>query len=173
MAEEVNHLEDARESLNRVLSYDVDSMHRENDLGAAFSFRSAIAPTKRVIGIFKNVRGSTLHELPPNELDKIRTQADGIFQILQSVQDFDHTKPENTVEQRDAIVTNIENQHQKVFSVLMPIVSFLDIKGTDFADLETNARAAVQQARDEADAAKQQIENFAQQADQALRQTAR
>jgi len=168
-SEETDQLLDIKAAIDRIVHYPVEHMHRESELGKSYSFRTAIEPTRSVIAIFERLPQATLHELPIAELNLIENQATNFYSLLKTIEDFDSTAPENTPQKRDEIVGKIAGHHQKIFSQLMPVISYLTVRGTDFSALETDARVAVQKAKDEARTAKESVEASAAQAEAALK----
>jgi hypothetical protein len=166
--EEISIIESTRQSLKRLAEYDVSSLSRKEELGKTFSFDTAIEPATRVIGIFKQIPTHLLKDLPDNELVIIQEFSDSFFHLLNQIHEFDPQHPNMNTSQRDAIVTNIENHYQHVFTKLFPYISYLSVRMSDFTALEIDARAAVQQAKDEANAAKDEVSEYATQAEEAL-----
>jgi membrane protein implicated in regulation of membrane protease activity len=142
-------IESTRDSLERVQEYDTDQIPRP-ELGAHLVFDKAVEPAKNIIFIFRQISINHIDALGQPELQIIKTQADGFYNILATIEAFDPEKPENNAARRDQIVDQLIAQKDKIFSQLHPIISYLTARMTDFSQLEHDARAAVQAAKDEA-----------------------
>lgn len=166
MAEETNQLEDTISSLNRVTNYDTDELPRKADLGTTYAFTDAVAPVKKVIGVFARIPLQNLSELPTTELKLIESTADQFYGLLERIEEFD---PEtNGIADKQQIIDSLNKQHQSVFTKIFPIISYLTVRTTDFSALEEDARAAVQKAKKEASAAKEAINDASNEANKAL-----
>jgi len=142
-------LKNAKESLERIVGYDLKGISREKELGEKLSFKLAIDPIKRVISVFKQLSIDHLGELADAQLQIIQQQADAFYNLVESIRTFD-ADGTGTPSIRDQLITNIVSNRQKVFTALFPFISYLTVRMTDFSKLESDARAAVQATKDEA-----------------------
>lgn len=145
--QELSQLDKTKRALSDVLEYDLSSITRREELGQTFSFERAVLPAKQIVGIFRLIPTSHLEELPEKELQIIQQAADSFTNLLESIHEFDPENPTDNTVRRDQIVDNIIGQYQPLFSKLFPLISYLTARSTDFSALETDARAAVQEAK--------------------------
>lgn len=170
MADETK-LEQAQASLARMQDFETGELERL-DLGKSFNFKDAVAPAERLISVFQKVPMDSLSELPDQELAKIQTQADAIFNIFTQISEFDETQ-QNATTARDTIINNLSNQYQKTFSNLMPFISYGVARTVDFQRLETEGRAALQGIKDQTANVLSEIETSKTDASNALEEIKR
>lgn len=139
---------EAGDALRRVQDFDPHSLVREADLGK-LALRGAVAPAQRVIDLFKLIRPSHVLFFPQNQQDTIRDQANAFFNLLDRTLKFDvESASPSPSEAKDEIIRNLELQFQPIFDALFPLLSFASIRSLDFSQLERDARAASQAAKD-------------------------
>ena len=66
--QEITALAETTDSLKRIQTFDVEALPREQDLGTELNFREAIEPAKRLMGLYKQISISCLHDLPGQHL---------------------------------------------------------------------------------------------------------
>lgn len=170
---ESSQVEKTKQSILNLTEYDLTNLPRRDDLGTALSFEKAVGPSREVINLFKRIPTQNLSELPQTELKLLETTADSFFAILEKIESFNSDTLNSST--RDSVVKQIVDQFQPIFTKLFPLISYLTIRTTDFAELETNARAAVQSAKKEAKAATVDVAQLAKEAEavmDAIRATA-
>lgn len=168
MSEQHTQLEITTEALQSLINFDVSSLVRKEDLGSTFSFDNIVQPAKRVIGLFKLIPQSNLSDLPDNELKIIQTSVDSFTNLLNSVQTFNPSDPNDNTNKRDQIIQNVRDQYQPLFTKLFPLISFLTARSTDFSQLESDARAAVQAAKREASTVVSEVQAHGEEAKKTL-----
>ena len=148
-----DHLKAATESLQRIQNFNANELPRTDKLGADLNFIEAVPHAERVIGLFQQIPIQYLAELPDPNLVKIKSEADALYNLLNQALDFDAKQgdPFNT---RTNLISNIRAQYEPAFEALSPIIAWASSRQRDFGALEREARAAVQAAKDRADAAK-------------------
>lgn len=159
-------LEQTRTSIREVTEYDLEKLPRRAELGSTRAFDKAVAPARKVVGIFEKIPLQNLDELPDNELKVLKQQADAFFSLLEKIELTDSDTI--TAASRDNLVAQLESQHQPIFSKLYPLIAYVVIRTTDFGELETNARASVQAARTDAKVAIKEVEKLKTEADEIM-----
>lgn len=140
---------EAGDALRRVQDFDPESLVREADLGKKFALRDAVAPAQRVIDLFKLIRPSQVGFFPKDQQDLVRDQANAFYNLLDKTLTFDIESASPTpTEAKDEAVRVLDSQFQPIFNALFPLISFANIRSLDFAQLERDARAATQAAKD-------------------------
>lgn len=143
-------LGEARNSLERIQSFECQSLVRREELGK-YAFDDAVPPAKRIVDLFNTLKIGSLVYFPDNQLSQIRDVANGAFSTFQSVVNFDVESAKPTVTQaQEALTQSLVDQFQHAFNNLFPLISFSTIRAQDFSSLEREARSAVQTARDQA-----------------------
>lgn len=165
-------LEEAQESLDRVQNFDASVLSRRDELGASFSFDDAVPSAEKAIGIFRKVPNESLKELGSRQLEIIKTQADALYNSFDQVRVFDPHQ-ENAAGVRNQIINEINGSYETVFRQLHPLISYGVARTVDFNRLETEARAALQNIKDQTVTAVDEIENLKAEADSALEEIKR
>ena len=141
--------ESAKVSLVRMQEFDVSNLPREAELGKSYSFSAAVEPASRLVELFKRLSPEALNDFGKNQLVQLQQQADGTFNLLNSVLQFD-PKQGNAHDIQQSIIQNIANTYQGVFDVLHPLMAYSLHKSADFQRLDSEARATLQKIKDDA-----------------------
>lgn len=148
MATESEHqeaLSKLRELLRELTELDPEeNLVRGAALGEA-SFRPGIPTFERTLNLFRELQSSDLSILPTGVIQQISTRAQTALNQFEQVQNFTLAQEQNPVAARDHLITTIENEYDKHFQVLEPHINYLLVKQTDFAAIEEQARATIQQ----------------------------
>ncbi len=148
----MSQLEVTQESLARMQAFDAKSLAREEDLGRNFDFSAIVAPASKLIRLYNQLGLSTLEDLPDGILIQIKQTADADFNRFQQALDFDPTTVENQnpKQPRDQIVQQVVSAYDPTFQKLFPFISYGTSKSVDFQRMENEARAMLQNVKDEA-----------------------
>lgn len=142
---------EAENALERVQSFDPQSLVRREDLGK-YAFDRAVEPSRRVVSLFQTLPISHLDYLPDQQVTAVRDTANSFYNLLDKFAEFDVASAEpNVTEAQNQLVTSLDKQFQSAFNQLSPIIAFTTARSQDFAALEQNARAAAQAAKDAAE----------------------
>lgn len=149
MAELNGEGSEAGDALRRVQEFDPNSLVREAELGKKFALTGAVEPAQRVIDLFRLIRPSQIQYFPTDQQNIIRDQANAFYNLLERTSQFDvEGASPSPSEARENIIVSIEAQFQPIFNALYPLIAFASIRSLDFAELEREARAASQGAKD-------------------------
>lgn len=157
--------QETAEALARMQSFDTSLLPRERELGSVVNFTGAVAPAERLIALYKRIALTVLDDLPLNQLTQLIQQANNDYRLLKQVMDFQPGRPVN---ERDALVNQLDQAYQQSFPILQPYVSFSVSKSTDFQGLERQARATIQAVSDLGDKLTQELKNKSQEAERVL-----
>lgn len=148
----MSQLEKTQESLSRMQAFDVKSLAREEELGRNFDFSAIVAPASRLVRLYNQLGLSTLDDFPDAILTQIKQIADADFSRFQQALDFDPTKVENQnpTQPRDQIIKQVAAAYDTTFQKLFPFISYGTSKSVDFQRMENEARAMLQNVKDEA-----------------------
>lgn len=149
MSDEAKSREEAAESLSRLQEFDPTSLVREKELGASLNFRNVVDPARRLIELYNRLSPAALQDLPPQQLNQVRNQANSDFQLFQAILDFE-TAQANPHDVREQLVNKVIAAYQPAFNTLHPLVSYSLHRSADFQRLDQDARATIQSIRDQA-----------------------
>lgn len=136
-------------SLKRMQEFDADSLPREAELGKTYSFNDAVEPAIRLIELFKRLSPESLDDFGITQLNQLTGQTDACFNLFDQILTFD-AKQGNAHNVKQALLQKIYASHQAAFDVMLPFVGYSLHKSADFQRLDSEARAALQKIKDEA-----------------------
>lgn len=116
--------EETQKSLERMQTFDVDSLPRENELGNRFSFREVVPPARRLIELYERLALSALDDLPLQQLQQIRDYANQDYSRLEQIVAFDPTQ-QNAIGVHQQYIEQIRSAYQGAFNILHPSIHFI------------------------------------------------
>ena len=142
-------LEETKRSLERIQSFNPESLIRRDILGIN-AFDDAVAAAKRIIDLFAILPVGHLVHFPDDQLVQIRDTANNAFRNFEDILNFnvDSALP-NVPQARDTLIQSLRNVFQPTFNVLSPLIAFSTARAQDFSAMEREARAAVKAAMDQ------------------------
>lgn len=152
MEVKMSQLEETQESLSRMQAFDAKTLAREDELGRNFDFSAIVAPASKLIRLYNQLGLSTLDDFPDAILGQIKVQADADFNRFQQALDFDPTtvQNQNPTQPRDNLIQQVISAYDPAFQKLFPFISYGTSKSVDFQRMENEARAMLQNVKDEA-----------------------
>ena len=163
--EEEQKQQEATESLSRMQEFNTSQLPNEKKLGSVLNFTGAVEPADRLVALYQRISPTILPDLPLNHLTKLWQQANSDFNILKQIMDFEPGKPVN---ERDVLITQLENAYQQAFNKLEAYISFSASKATDFQSLEREARAMIQSVQDQGEKLANELDSKGEQAEKIL-----
>lgn len=166
----MSQVDNTQESLSRMQAFDPKSLAREEELGRNFDFSDIVAPASKLIRLYNQLGVSTLDDFPDAILSQIKQQADADFNRFQQVLEFDPTTVENQnpKQPRDQLVQQVKAAYDNAFNKLFPFISYGTSKSVDFQRMENEARAMLQNVKDEASGITEQLSEHQDQAQEVL-----
>lgn len=158
-------IEEIKEALLRMQQFDVETLPRIKELGTSMSFDGAVEPATRLIQLYNQLPVETLESISVTQLNTVKKICNNDFSVLNEALTLE---PGNPVDVRDNIIKKIQQCYDPTFDALHPVISYSVRKSTDFAKLETDARAALQSIEDKANALETSMENHEEQARKVL-----
>lgn len=139
--------QEAKESLERVQSFQTETLRRTEDLGAQLHFGDAIEPAQRLVDLFRRLSVEALQDFPDPVLNEIKNQANNVFNLFKQIVDF---SPEsgNPKQQRQQIVSQLVGAYPGTFQGLHPFIAYSLHRAADFQRLDSVARATLQSVED-------------------------
>ncbi len=158
----------ASASLQRVQDFDPTSLSRREALGSVFEFSAAVEPARQLIALFRRIPLASIDEFPETEREQIKSAADNIYKIFDQIVQFDAGLPD-AKQRHENIVSQISGQYQSCFSRLFPFVSYAMARTVDFNEIEAQARATLQQIKDESAQTIESLSSAKQQSEEILK----
>ena len=139
---------EAGDALRRVQTFDPESLVRESELGFKFALRECVEPARKVIDLFKLITPSQISYFPLDQQNQILTLSNGFYSLLDQCLKFDIEAQPAPTDAKNTLVQQIIAQYQPIFNQIYPLISFVSARTQDFSQLERDARAATQSAKD-------------------------
>lgn len=143
--DEQNARKEALSSLKRIQTFDPQVLVREKELGVK-NFADAVEPSQRLIDLYRRVTHRALDDFPTGKLSQLKQRANSDYQLFDQILTFDVDKPTS---ERDALIQRLHSVYNDTFEVLHPLISYSLYRAADFQRLESDARAALQEVRDQ------------------------
>lgn len=168
MGERDKALAKLRELLGQIAAVDAEAeLVRADDLGQA-NFRSAVPALRQTIELFSELRASDLEVFPAPVLNQLTERAELSLKTFDELRSFSLEGQQDVMAARDQLVQRVEKEYASHFTVLEPHINYLLVKQTDFAAMEGQARAAIQQLEDFTRQKQQEQESIRQEMEQTL-----
>jgi hypothetical protein len=156
-----------REALERVQTFEPETLGRVDDLGRQMNFAEAVKPAEAIIAIYKRIPMSALPDFTDGQLNAILAQANADYNVFKQILDFNAASGD-AVGTRSNILTNIKARRDQLFDQLWQYVAYGVARITDTSLLETQARATIQGIEDQAAKLTEQLTKAKSDADGAL-----
>lgn len=139
--------EQARSALDQALggisTITSESLIRTSELGTALDFRSGVPVFERTLRLFRDLKEANLDNVPLSFLIPLKQSTDEAVTAFQQIQQFSPAGQNNPAQIRDQLINTVENQYQNHFARISPVIAYSVRKGTDFEQLERNARTTL------------------------------
>lgn len=155
------------EALERVQTFDAETLGRVDDLGRQMNFADAVKPAQAIIAVYKRIPMSALPDFTDGQLNAILAQANADYSIFKQILDFNAASAD-AAGTRTNILNNIKVRRDQVFDQLWHFVAYGVARITDTSLLETQARATIQGIEDQAAKLTEQLTKAKSDADSAL-----
>lgn len=165
VAESVQLLDRAKNSLKRIQEFDLAKLPREAELGAELNLKDAVEPARRLVDLYKKLSISSLDDFPDQFLTNISSSADSDFNLLDTALGY---KASTGVDERDRLINALKNRYDPCFSGLVSYITYSMYKSTDFALLEEKSRSVIQSIQDESKEIFEEIEAYKRESAEAL-----
>jgi len=150
-------------SLARIQDFDTTSLPRTEELGSSLDFRRAVDPANDLISLYKQIPRDAVRHLNQQFASTLKNRSNIDFKLFNDVLTFDANQS-NPSDARDNLIKKIEDAYNGSFNDLHPIISYTTGRHTDFAKLGDDARAAIQEIEDKAEALKTDLIEKSEQA---------
>lgn len=160
-------LDGARESLTRVQAYDASKLGREAQLGA-LNFRDAIGPAQEIVSTFQRINTDALNFFSTSQLNLLKNQADGFFNLLQAMTNWDLASSSNARGEQQSFIDQMKNTRDSVVDSLAALISYSLASSLDLSSSQQQVRAVLQAFADERQKALDEISKVKSEADAVL-----
>ena len=155
------------EALERVQTFDPETLGRVDDLGRQMNFAEAVKPAEAIIAIYRRIPMSALPDFTDIQLNAILVQANADYNVFKQILDFNAASSDAVVT-RANILVSIKVRRDQLFDQLWQYVAYGVARITDTSLLETQARATIQGIQDQAANLTEQLTKAKTDADTAL-----
>ncbi len=125
-------LNQVNERLEKMLSYSIEELTREEELGTQFSFKEIEEDFVKIIDLFKRVKEVNLQEVPYSLLNAINAQINEAITYFDQVKTFDPTV-NNAANTRTGLINNIQNKYDSYYTHSVPILSIGLLNSNDLS----------------------------------------
>lgn len=140
-------LEEAVKSLERIQSFDPNTLVRVQELGTAKNFTNVVPPSQRLIDLYRRLSSRALEDFPDDKLNQVKERANSDYQLFQQILQF---HADQTTADRDALIASVVQSYIPVFNTLHPLIAYSLHRSADFQRLESDARSTLQSVQDRA-----------------------
>ena len=141
MADKNQLLEEANQALQRMQTFDVETLPRVVELGQDINFQSAVDPAKRLVDLYKRLAANSLDDLSQTALQQLKDRANNDFSLFKQALDFKLATQSNPQSTRDSIVGQIASSYDQSFQILHPYIAYSLHRSADFQRLDSDARS--------------------------------
>jgi len=125
-------LNQVNERLEKILSYSIEELIREEELGTQFSFKEIEDIIVKIIDLFKRVKEVNLQEVPYSLLNSFNGQINQAITYFDQAKTFD-PKLNNASATRTGIINNIQNKYDNYYTHSVPILSIGLLNSNDLS----------------------------------------
>lgn len=153
-------------SLDRIKEFDIGKLPQKGRLGET-NFEAAVEPAGRIQELFRQIPTESLEMFPEKQRGIVKQQADAFYNQLEEVMNFTLDEG-NVTGRRDDIVNRLKKQFQSYFDNLWTHVAYIASRSQDFDALNRQARALLQEIKDETKSERERLANTADDAQDIL-----
>ena len=148
-----------RSEINEFLKIDREELYGEKRLHQlSFNYHGK-EQFEAIFGLIEDLSKCHFDRVPQNKISLIRSRLQiykEIFERAKNLNLQDDSSPKNT---RASIVQELENNYNQFFSEASSVISFSNQAGTDFKQVEREARQTLEQVKAHSEEQKKQMEN--------------
>tara|TARA_B100000809_G_scaffold200916_1_gene201332 strand:- start:1872 stop:2870 length:999 start_codon:yes stop_codon:yes gene_type:complete len=115
-------LGEVNERIEKMLSFSIEELTREEELGTQFSFKEIESHFVRTIDLFKRVKEVNLNEIPFNLLNQFNGQINAAILLFDRVKTFNATV-NNSANVRISLINQIRDGFDNYYTHSIPILS--------------------------------------------------
>jgi hypothetical protein len=143
----------ARKNLTEILgalkAIEPESLARTEVLGQDLSFKEGIPVFRRTISLFAELAECNLDNVPAERLGQLHSLAQQALHGFQEIQKFSVANASNPAATRNQLIAQVRDQWHAYYSHVTPEIAYSKGRGTDYSQLEREARGALSQMKDQ------------------------
>lgn len=160
-------VKEVRDSLQRVQEFEPQALARREDLGR-LNFEEAVPSARQCVELVQRISSSTLDVFSDSQLQVIRSQADGLFNLLQQIAQFDPEKVGNAAEERRGLINQLQALPEQLANSLWQHIAYSVASSLDPITTQQEMRSIAQRFSDEREKALASIEGLKADAEEVL-----
>jgi len=145
------------ERFEKMFSYSIEELTREEELGTQFSFKEIEDYFVKIIDLFKRVKDVNLNEVPYNLLNSFNGQINNAITYFDQAKDF-NPAVNNAVNTRKGIIDNIRNHFDGYHTHSVPILSVGLLNSNDLSLERSKMNKLIEDLEKERTLAKEESE---------------
>lgn len=145
------------ERFEKMFSYSIEELTREEELGTQFSFKEIEDYFVKIIDLFKRVKEVNLNEVPYNLLNSFNAQLNNAISYFDQAKDF-NPAVNNAVNTRKGIIDNIRNHFDGYHTHSVPILSVGLLSSNDLSLERSKMNKLIEDLEKEKKLAKEESE---------------
>ncbi|MDE0092249.1 MAG: hypothetical protein OXN83_03060 [Oligoflexia bacterium] len=156
-----------RVEIESFLTINREELYGEKRLHDVSFNRKGKKQFEMVFGLIEDLSKCHFDRIPSNKTADIRNRLQTYKQIFDRAQslNLEDSSPKNT---RDTIVQEVESHYAGLFNAVSSVVNFANQAGTDFKQIESEARRSLELTKNHSEEQKKQIENKTKEANSIL-----
>lgn len=137
--------ESVKTILNDILSKTPESLIRQESLGTELSFERGLPYFERVFSLLSSLGNCDLSRMPYSSLNSTQNILTEINDLITSIENFSAASTSNPGDTRNNYIKQFNENYDRWFSVISPIIAFSVREGTDFQSLQKQANDIISQ----------------------------
>lgn len=167
LEKEAKQREEARQSLQRMKEFDVETLARKAQLGE-MSFEEVVEPAQRLVDLYQRLSVEALDDMSGHYLNEVLQAANRDYALFEKILQFKVAQA-NPADVRKAIINEVVNAYAPTFQNLHGLIAFSLHRSADFEKLDRDARATSQGIKDRADVVIKELKSQQEQAAQVVK----
>ena len=135
-----------RTQINSILNIDRDELYGKKRLSTLNFEDNGKESFEAIFNLVEELSKCHFDRVPSNKIAQITQQLTNYFDLFQEAKNLnlDHSHPKG---ERDSIVQRIEGNYEQLFNEISPVIGFVNQAGTDFKQIERDARQILSETK--------------------------
>lgn len=125
-------IEQINANYEKLTEFQIEDLVRENELGSQLSFKDAESTIIKTIDLFNRAKTVNYEDVPYNLLNNFNNQLEAANERFDSFKSFNPNQ-NNPVNQRDSLITQLDNQYDGYYQHTLPILTVGLLSGNDLS----------------------------------------
>ncbi|TJY34008.1 hypothetical protein [Pontimicrobium aquaticum] len=125
-------IEQINANYEKLTEFQIEDLVRENELGSQLSFKDAESTIIKTIDLFNRAKTVNYEDVPYNLLNNFNNQLKAANDRFDSFKSFNPNQ-NNPVNQRDSLITQLDNQYDGYYQHTLPILTVGLLSGNDLS----------------------------------------